>query len=56
MLTLYRCLSCGDLGSTAFTQRRSGPLGLRNDDYESDGSEENLFDEHVDHSEEAVFM
>ena len=29
---LYCCLRCGDLRSPGVTQRRDGPLGLRNDD------------------------
>jgi len=28
MLTLYRCLRCGDLRSPGVTERRNGPLGL----------------------------
>ena len=32
MPTLSCCLRCGDLSSPGVTERRNGPLGLRDDD------------------------
>jgi len=41
MPALYRCLRCGDLRSPGVTERRNGPLRLRDDDDDDDGDDLN---------------